>query len=102
MDINPPYGNRSSRKIRRPGTEYFQANTPQRWPEKWQAYHHGIDSKNTKDIRFEYLSGSLENSKIKDSKELKVLYSQGIREHVCELLEGGSDAFKKREKQYSL
>lgn len=66
------------------------------------ANHHGIDSKNTKDIRFEYLSGSLENSKIKDSKELKVLYSQGIREHVCELLEGGSDAFKKREKQYSL
>ena len=66
------------------------------------ANHHGIDSKNTNNIRFEYISGSLENSETKNKKEPKVLYSQGIREHVCELLEGGSDAFKKREKQYSL
>ena len=66
------------------------------------ANHHGTDSKNTSNIKFEYISGSLENSKPKNSEEIKVLYCQGIREHICELLEGGSDAFKKREKQYNL
>lgn len=26
--------------------------------------------------------------------------SQGIREHVCDILEGGRDAFEKREQKY--
>ena len=36
----------------------------------------------------------------KDKKILEVLESKGIREHVCEILEGGDIAFKKREEQY--
>ena len=40
-----------------------------------------------------YRSGSLENNIPKD---------QGIRQQVCRILEGGSDAFRKRERRYSL
>lgn len=36
------------------------------------------------------------------SKETAILYKQGIREHVCEMLEGGVDAFKKREEKYHI
>ena len=31
-----------------------------------------------------------------------VLNSQGIREHTCEILEGGTEAFKKRENKYAI
>lgn len=40
-----------------------------------------------------YKSGALENTSAD---------GQGIREHVCRILEGGSDAFRKRERRYSL
>ncbi|RME60161.1 hypothetical protein D6779_02675, partial [Candidatus Parcubacteria bacterium] len=52
-----------------------------------------------KKFQFEYVSGSLENS-FSDSSKTGILYQKGIREHVCEILEGGLEAFKKREKQY--
>jgi hypothetical protein len=51
--------------------------------------------------RFEYASGPIECS-FTDSKILSVLGAQGIREHVCEVLEGGKDAFRKREEKYGL
>lgn len=41
----------------------------------------------------EYHSGSLENTAPED---------RGIRQQVCRILEGGSDAFMKRERRYSL
>ncbi len=49
--------------------------------------------------RIFYVSGSLENTFKDDSAEI-VLEKQGIREHVCLILEGGKDAFEKREKKY--
>ena len=51
--------------------------------------------------RFEYITGSLEN-KFEDSTQSGILYKKGIRNHVCEILEGGEEAFKKREQKYSL
>jgi ABC-type cobalamin/Fe3+-siderophores transport system ATPase subunit len=51
--------------------------------------------------RFEYVSGSLECS-FRDETETAILYSRGIREHVCEVLEGGVEAFKEREEKYCL
>lgn len=51
--------------------------------------------------RFDYFSGSLECSfeKVIDDG---VLRNQGIRQHVCEILEGGVTAFKEREMKYGL
>ena len=52
--------------------------------------------------RFEYINGALEETKKKDFSELNELKKQGIREHVCEILEGGVEAFKKREEKYNI
>lgn len=49
--------------------------------------------------RFEYFSGSLECS-YESSFTGGPLRSQGIRQHVCEILEGGVTAFKERELKY--
>ena len=66
------------------------------------ANQHGEDSKNQHDIKFQYITGSLENTKPRDNTVGIVLHSQGIREHVCEILEGGTEAFKKRENKYAI
>jgi len=66
------------------------------------ANQHGEDSKNRDNIKFQYISGSLENTISQNSKCDIVLKSQGIREHVCEILEGGTEAFKKRENKYAI
>lgn len=66
------------------------------------ANQHGEDSKNKDDIQFQYISGSLENTKAKNHQSQCILQSQGIREHVCEILEGGTEAFKKRENKYGI
>lgn len=52
--------------------------------------------------RFEYTNGALENTRIKDDRKTNVLECQGIKEHVCDILEGGNEAFKKRERKYSI
>lgn len=53
--------------------------------------------------RFEYISGALENTFEKTiAEEASILYRKGIREHTCEILEGGEEAFAKREEKYSL
>jgi ABC-type cobalamin/Fe3+-siderophores transport system ATPase subunit len=53
------------------------------------------------EYRFEYFTGSLECSfaSLGNSGRLN---DQGIREHVCEILEGGIQAFKERERKYGL
>ncbi len=61
----------------------------------------GADKQNRL-YQFEYVSGALENSVEKDSSEPAVLYSMGIKEHACDILEGGKEAFRKREKRYNL
>lgn len=66
------------------------------------ANQNGIDTPNIKGSKFQYTSGSLENTK-EFNKNIEVtLESQGIKEHVCEILEGGDEAFKKRELKYAL
>lgn len=50
--------------------------------------------------RIFYVSGSLENTFKNDSVD--TILAQGIREHVCEILEGGEEAFKKRENKYQI
>ena len=64
------------------------------------ANQQGNDSQNENGCRFQYVNGALENTFNKDLTCSNVLKSQGIREHVCEILEGGMDAFKKREQKY--
>lgn len=55
-----------------------------------------------KKFRFEYVTGSIENTFEFDSEqEQSILLRKGIRQHVCEILEGGQEAFQKREKKYN-
>jgi hypothetical protein len=56
----------------------------------------------TTEPRFDYINGSLEETSDNNSSEPNILKQQGIREHVCEILEGGVEAFKKREEKYNL
>ena len=64
------------------------------------ANQNGVNSKNRDKLKFQYINGSLENSRTKNEECQTVLESQGIREHVCDILEGGDDAFRKREAKY--
>jgi len=63
------------------------------------ANQEGDKSKN-KTYTFEYVQGALEN-RFNLPTEEKVLYKQGIQGHVCDILEGGKQAFKKREQKYN-
>ena len=51
-------------------------------------------------FQFDYINGSLENTfpVLKEEKDL--LMSMGIREHIADIVEGGKEAFKKREEKY--
>jgi predicted ATPase len=62
------------------------------------ANQEGKDSKN-KSSKFEYVSGSIEHS-FKDNLVPEILYSQGVQEHICDILEGGEEAFLKRKNKY--
>ena len=58
-------------------------------------------NRENKKFQFEYVSGSLEDSfELDASKEPAILLRKGIRQHVCEVLEGGKEAFRKREQKY--
>lgn len=60
----------------------------------------GSDSEN-KSKRFEYISGSIENI-FKDENETCYLYCKGIKDHICDILEGGEESFKKRQNKYNI
>lgn len=65
------------------------------------ANQNGKNAPNKNGIKFQYLCGSLENSKVRVIDEtLPMLDRCGIREHVCDILEGGESAFKERENKY--
>lgn len=65
------------------------------------ANQHGKNSPNENGIKFQYLCGSLENSKDRISDDtIPMLNRCGVREHVCDILEGGENAFKERENKY--
>lgn len=65
----------------------------------------GINSPNNK-YRFEYRTGSIEDDRpVMDSKGKKIpgiLNNQGIQQHICSILEGGSDAFELRRNKYRM
>ena len=65
------------------------------------ANKHGDDRKNESDRMFDYRSGALEDSKAKEATEY-TLDACGIREHTCEVLDGGTEAFRKRKNKYRL
>ena len=62
------------------------------------ANRHGEDRKNENGKQFNYLSGSIENTKKVDKKIMDTLKAKGIREHACQILEGGELAFEKEKK----
>ncbi len=65
------------------------------------ANQNGKNAPNENGIKFQYLCGSLENSKDRINNEtISMLDRCGIREHVCDILEGGENAFKERENKY--
>jgi len=65
------------------------------------ANQNGIKSKNKNEKKFQYSSGSLEYSFPKNKSIITTLDSQGTREHICEILEGGKIAFEQRKKKYN-
>jgi ABC-type cobalamin/Fe3+-siderophores transport system ATPase subunit len=50
--------------------------------------------------RFEYRSGSIENNYGIDGNG--ILCKMGIQQHICDILEGGIQAFELREKKYHI
>ena len=53
--------------------------------------------KSNEKYQFEYILGALENT-FKIPNNLGILKQMGIREHVCDILEGGAAAFQYRKK----
>ena len=58
------------------------------------------DFPNQNGEKFDYINGALENNKNNLESQF-ILQKQSIRTHVCDILEGGEDAFINREKKYS-
>lgn len=58
-----------------------------------------IDDKGGSPYQFDYINGALENSFL-NNKNTDLLKSMGIREHIADIVEGGKEAFKKREEKY--
>ena len=69
------------------------------------ANQNGTTSPN-KQYKFEYRSGSIENNvpvlKQNGEIEIGILNSQGIQQHICDILEGGELAFAKRKNKYNM
>lgn len=75
------------------------------------ANQEGDNSPNDK-YKFEYRTGTIENNRIdfreyqhikylaSDSKPRGILYTKNIQTHICEILEGGKNAFKIRYNRY--
>lgn len=65
------------------------------------ANQNGKNAPNSGGIKFQYVTGSLENSsERKEESNIPILDRCGIREHVCDILEGGENAFRDRENKY--
>lgn len=69
------------------------------------ANQQGANSPN-EHFRFEYRSGSIENNSIlydtADNIRPGILNRKGIQGHICEILEGGKEAFNVRKNKYTL
>lgn len=55
-----------------------------------------------KTYRFEYRSGAIENDMAIPGDEATTLGKRGIQQHICDVLEGGQDAFDLRMHKYRL
>ena len=67
------------------------------------ANRHGSDRPNHDEkMLFDYLTGALEDSTPANQADHRVLERQGIREHCCEILDGGEEAFNKRKSKYKI
>lgn len=64
------------------------------------ANRHGVDRKNYNERTFDYLTGALEHSQTLNDLSNTTLGRFGIREHACEILDGGEEAFRKRREKY--
>lgn len=65
------------------------------------ANQNGKNAPNDKGIKFQYVYGSLEDSLPRnEDQNTPILNRCGIREHVCDILEGGENAFRDRENKY--
>jgi hypothetical protein len=60
------------------------------------ANQNGNDCINDDNLKFQYVNGVLENTKTENNSTMSILESQGIREHVCEILEGGKEFGRKK------
>lgn len=63
---------------------------------------HGIDRKNKDARTFEYFTGALEHSQPLNNASPTTLGRFGVREHACEILDGGEEAFQKRREKYKI
>ncbi len=61
------------------------------------------DGKNTPNdtYKFEYATGAIEHCD-RTSEGEGVLYQFSIQQHICDILEGGREAFKQREQKYRI
>ena len=65
------------------------------------ANQNGTTSPNSDKIKFQYKTGGLEDSLERINDEMiPILDRCGVREHVCDILEGGEKAFRDRENKY--
>jgi Predicted metal-dependent phosphoesterases (PHP family) len=58
------------------------------------------ESDTSSPYQFDYINGALENTFPLVVEETDLLKSMGIREHIAEIVEGGKEAFMKREEKY--
>ena len=58
------------------------------------------DKITTSPFQFDYINGSIENTQKLNKTQTDLLKSMGIREHIADIVEGGKEAFKKREEKY--
>lgn len=65
------------------------------------ANQHSNGTRNENDRKFDYINGPLEDTTGKNKNDY-LLKSQGIKHHVFEILEGGQEAFRKREQKYNI
>jgi hypothetical protein len=65
------------------------------------ANKHADTQKNKENCTFDYLTGAMESSKPKTEADY-TLDTCGIREHACEILDGGEEAFEKRKNKYRI
>ncbi len=65
------------------------------------ANRHSSQHQNKNSVMFDYATGAIETSFVNPSATF-ALEKMGMREHACELLEGGEEAFENRRNKYNL